>query len=260
MKIPFYKYQGTGNDFVILDNRSGLFNQLTKETIFNLCHRRKGIGADGLMMLNNHESSDFEMLYFNADGLPGSMCGNGGRCMVQFAHDLGIKRYTYRFFAVDGEHVAEIDQQGNVKLKMIAVSVVLKQNGYAILDTGSPHFVKWVHDIENVDVFQSGMEIRYSKPFAEKGINVNFVEVLEDNLIFVRTYERGVEDETMSCGTGVTACALMAAHNQLGFNQIEVKTTGGQLSVEFERIDEQHFVNIWLCGPAIKVFQGEIDL
>lgn len=260
MKIPFYKYQGTGNDFVILDNRSGLFTHLTNETIFNLCHRRKGIGADGLMMLNHHESSDFEMLYYNADGLPGSMCGNGGRCMVQFAYDLGIKRYTYRFFAVDGEHLAEIDQHGNVKLKMIDVSVVLKQNGYAILDTGSPHFVKWVHDIENVDVFRSGMEIRNSKPFAEKGINVNFVEVLEDNLIFVRTYERGVEDETMSCGTGVTACALMAAHNQLGFNQIEVKTTGGQLSVEFERIDEQHFVNIWLCGPAIKVFQGEIEI
>ena len=260
MIIQFYKYQGTGNDFVVLDNRNGAYESLSSNMIFQLCHRRKGIGADGLMMLNHSNEVDFEMKYYNADGNPGSMCGNGGRCIVQFAHDIGIKQYTYQFLAVDGMHLAEIEQDGLVKLKMNDVHTVAYHQGYAVLDTGSPHFVKWVHDLDHVDVYQSGKEIRYSKTFAEKGINVNFVENLEDNLIFVRTYERGVEDETMSCGTGVTACALLSAHHQLGFNKVDIKTTGGMLSVEYNRLNDQHFEQIWLSGPAVQVFKGEIEI
>ncbi len=260
MKLHFYKYQGTGNDFVIIDNRKGDMKPLHHEQVKKICNRKFGIGADGLMIMNHLEGYDFEMLYFNADGFPGSMCGNGGRCMVKFAGDMGINAYTYRFMAVDGEHLAEIDEQGWIKLKMKEVNTVIYENGHAVLDTGSPHLVKRVHDIENVDVVETGRHIRNSKEFVEKGINVNFVEALDDDTIFVRTYERGVEDETLSCGTGVTAASLISAHHERGFNRIEVKTPGGRLSVEFEKMSDHQFQNIWLCGPATRAFNGEIDI
>jgi len=259
MTFTFYKYQGTGNDFVILDNRNGQFNRISNSTVERLCHRHLGIGADGLMLMNKAEGYDFEMVYYNADGNPGSMCGNGGRCMVSFANDMGIHQFTYRFRATDGDHEAELDGP-NVRLKMNDVRMVEIHNTYMVLNTGSPHFVRFVNDVENVDVVETGREIRNSKKFVPEGINVDFVETMEDDSIYVRTYERGVEDETLSCGTGVTAAALVSAHNPLGFNQVFVRTPGGRLSVEFNKISETEFENIWLCGPANLVFKGEIEM
>jgi len=260
MTLSFFKYQGTGNDFIILDNREGKINFLTAEIVEQLCHRKYGVGADGLMLMNSHEQYDFEMIYYNADGNKSTMCGNGGRCMVKFASDLGIHKYTYTFLAVDGLHEAEIEKNGGIKLHMNDVNKVAYEKGYFILNTGSPHFVKIADNVENVDVSKSGSEIRFSKQFEQEGINVNFVESLDDDSIFVRTYERGVEDETLSCGTGVTAAALIFAHNERGFNRVEVKTLGGHLSVEFNKIDDQHFNDIWLCGPATFVYKGEITI
>lgn len=260
MKIDFFKYQGTGNDFVILENRTEKYNELTPKQVKHICNRRFGVGADGLMLLNKHNDQDFEMIYYNADGNPGSMCGNGGRCMVQFAKDQGMYKVTYRFMAVDGMHEADIDRHGIIRLKMQDVNKVEHHSGYAILNTGSPHFVKFANNVEDIDVVETGREIRYSKQFEKEGINVNFVETTHEDGIYVRTYERGVEDETMSCGTGVTASALMNAHNARGFNRVEVKTPGGNLSVEYNKIDEEHFENIWLCGPAELVYKGEIEI
>jgi len=260
MTLSFFKYQGTGNDFIILDNRAGLFDHLSTEIIEHLCHRKFGIGADGLMLMNSHEQYDFEMIYYNADGKTSSMCGNGGRCMVKFAFDLGMHKYTYTFLAVDGLHEAEIEINRGVKLRMNDVNEVIQEKGYYILNTGSPHFIKPSENVENVNVCKSGNEIRFSKQFEQEGINVNFVESLDNDSIFVRTYERGVEDETLSCGTGVTAAALIFAHNQRGFNRVEVKTLGGHLSVEFNKIDDQNFKDIWLCGPATFVYKGEIAI
>lgn len=260
MKIEFYKYQGTGNDFVILDNRNGQYNALTQKQVKKICDRRFGVGADGLMMLAEKNGYDFEMIYFNADGNESSMCGNGGRCLTMFAFDIGLNKSIYKFIATDGEHVAEIDMNKQVRLKMKDVDKVDEHSSYAVLNTGSPHFVKFANNVKEVDVVESGREIRYSKEFKEEGINVNFVEGVDEDTIFVRTYERGVEDETFSCGTGVTACALMSAHNEKGFNRVEVQTPGGRLSVEFEKMDEEHFENIWLCGPANFVFKGEMEI
>jgi diaminopimelate epimerase len=258
MKIAFFKYQGTGNDFVILDNRDGMYNVLTVKQVKHICDRRFGIGADGLMLLSKKEGYDFEMIYFNADGNESSMCGNGGRCLVKFAHHMGIHKSTYHFIATDGEHFADIDNDQTVRLKMKDVTQVQEHSTYAVLNTGSPHFVKFATNVKDVDVVETGREIRYGKEFKEEGINVNFVESIDEDSIYVRTYERGVEDETMSCGTGVTAAALMSAHNEKGFNRVEVQTPGGHLSVEFDKNDDEHFENIWLCGPAEFVYQGEI--
>jgi diaminopimelate epimerase len=260
MKIEFYKYQGTGNDFVILENRDHQYDALTAKQVKQLCDRRFGIGADGLMLLNNHAELDFEMIYFNADGNESSMCGNGGRCLVQFAKHQGMHKSTYLFMEIDGKHEADIDMHNIVRLKMQDVNKVEYHSGYAILNTGSPHFVKFANNVEEIDVLETGREIRYSKTFAAEGINVNFVETTDEDGIFVRTYERGVEDETLSCGTGVTASALMNAHNEKGFNRVEVKTPGGHLSVEYNKIDDEHFDNIWLCGPAEFVYKGEIEV
>ncbi|MFT3945381.1 MAG: diaminopimelate epimerase [Agriterribacter sp.] len=260
MDINFYKYQGTGNDFVILDNRNSEYDKLTNAQVKFLCDRKFGIGADGLMLLNKHNSYDFEMVYYNADGNVGSMCGNGGRCLVKFASDAGIKKNHYSFIATDGPHEAEIDFNGEVKLKMKDVSAVQEESDHFILNTGSPHYVKFVKEIAEVPVKDEGSKIRYSKPFSKEGINVNFVEEIDEHTIFVRTYERGVEDETLSCGTGVTAAALVAAHNDTGFNEIDVKTTGGNLCVEFETTDNTSYFNIWLRGPADFVFKGQIKL
>jgi diaminopimelate epimerase len=259
MKIEFYKYQGTGNDFVILDNRENEYPGLTSKQIKRICDRHFGVGADGLMLLAKKEGYDFEMVYYNADGNESTMCGNGGRCLVKFAAHRGIFKSTYHFIAIDGEHLAEIDSNGTVSLQMQNVHSVAYHKSYAVVNTGSPHFVKFATEVEDIDVVSTGHEIRYSKEFAPDGINVNFVETRKEDSIFVRTYERGVENETLSCGTGVTAAALLSAHNEKGFNTVIVKTPGGNLSVEFDRIDDQHFENIWLCGPAEFVFKGEIE-
>jgi diaminopimelate epimerase len=260
MQFEFFKYQGTGNDFILLDNRSGQYNGIPEKQIKFLCNRRFGVGADGLMLLNKNEKADFEMIYFNADGKEGSMCGNGSRCIIKFASKLGIRKSTYHFIAVDGYHEAEIDSDGLVKLKMADVNKVHMHSDYFIVNTGSPHYVKTLNDIKKLDVKNAGRLIRNSKDFITDGINVNFVETVDDDEIFVRTYERGVEDETLSCGTGVTACALISAHNEKGFNRVEVKTPGGRLSVEYDKMDDNHFENIWLCGPADFVFKGQIDI
>lgn len=260
MIVDFFKYQGTGNDFIILDNRENFYAGITNEEVKFMCNRHKGIGADGLMLLNQKENFDFEMVYFNADGNPGSMCGNGGRCLVKFASEMGIKKKEYSFTAIDGPHLAEIDLDKEVSLKMNDVNKVDFDLNHYVLDTGSPHYVQNVNDLREFNVFAEGQKIRQSKEFAKEGINVNFVEKLDKNHIYVRTYERGVEDETLSCGTGITAAALISAHNDNGFNRVEVKTRGGELSVEFDKISETEFTNIWLTGPATFVFRGKIEL
>ncbi|MBC7830356.1 MAG: diaminopimelate epimerase [Chitinophagaceae bacterium] len=258
MEIQFHKYQGTGNDFIILDNRDQRYGELTNEQVFFLCDRRFGIGADGLMLLNLKDGYDFEMTYYNADGRESSMCGNGGRCLVKFAYDLGIRKEMYHFLAVDGDHDAEIDLDGIVSLKMKNVTGIKTNHGDFILDTGSPHYVKLITNVMDFDVYKKGKELRNSAAFAEEGINVNYVEQKKDDEIIVRTYERGVENETFSCGTGVTAAALVCYHNENGFNDVTVQTRGGKLTVEYDRIDDDHYENIWLCGPAEKVFEGNM--
>ena len=260
MKINFYKYHGTGNDFVILDNFTSEAPALTTEQIKFICNRNFGVGADGLMLLSKKEGYDFEMIYYNADGNQSSMCGNGGRCLVKFAYHRGIHKSTYNFIAIDGRHGAEIDEDGTVSLKMQDVTNVDYHTHHSVLNTGSPHYIKFVENIEELNVPVAGREVRYSNAFEKEGINVNFVEIIDEDTIYVRTYERGVENETLSCGTGVTAAALMSAHNQNGFNRVDVKTNGGKLNVEFNKINDRHFEDIWLCGPATFVFTGEIDV
>lgn len=259
MQLHFYKYQGTGNDFVILDNRNNEL-LLTSEQISFLCHRRFGIGADGLMLLNTLPGYDFEMKYFNADGGESTMCGNGGRCLTKFAFDRGIVKRDYRFLAIDGEHEASLEMDGNIALKMKNVPQVRYEHGDYILDTGSPHYVHLVNDVSYMDVVEKGRHIRYNNTFKADGINVNFVQQTDDSdRIIVRTYERGVEDETFSCGTGVTAAALVCYHNENGYNRVEVDTKGGRLSVEYDKIGDS-FQNVWLIGPAVKVFEGDIKI
>ena len=260
MHIEFYKYQGTGNDFIIMDNRDRRYDALTRQQVAFLCDRRFGIGADGLMLLNTYPGYDFEMKYYNSDGRESTMCGNGGRCLTQFAYDIGIDKTSFLFQAIDGPHKANINENGFVALKMNDVNEIRYERGDYIVNTGSPHFVQFTNDVMHIDVYKKGKEIRYNKEFEKEGINVNFVEQTElTDRIIVRTYERGVEDETFSCGTGVTAAALVSAHNDSGFNRVEVKTKGGLLSVEYEKKGDT-FKNIWLSGPALKVFKGTIDI
>lgn len=257
MYIEFFKYQGTGNDFIILDNRDGRYDAISNETVRAMCDRKFGIGADGLMLLGNREGYDFSMKYYNADGGEGSMCGNGGRCLVQFAKDRGITNENYFFIAIDGEHEATVTADGLVSLKMKDVSGISEYNGDKILDTGSPHYIRITDDVDHTDVFNEGFKIRYSNDFATTGINVNFVEKA-GRLLHVRTYERGVEDETLSCGTGVTAAAL-ATSTEDGWQDTTVKVKGGELLVSFNRIDPEHFEDIWLTGPAVFVFSGHYE-
>ena len=258
MKISFSKYQGTGNDFVVLDNRDGAYDGLTLEQVAFLCDRKFGIGSDGLMMLENADGFDFNMRYFNADGNEGSMCGNGGRCLVQFAQDKGIVKQAYRFAASDGPHEAIILDNGLIKLKMQDVSGIEEHGAEKILNTGSPHFIQYVDGVKDVDVFQQGRSIRHNELFKEAGINVNFVERVGEG-IKIRTYERGVENETLSCGTGATAAAL-ASSEKLGPQLTNVEVEGGVLQIEFDRVGEQEFNNIWLIGPAQFVFSGTIEI
>ena len=256
-QLHFYKYQGAGNDFIMVDQREHRYLQRSDPAIIaRLCHRRFGIGADGLILLQNHPEFDFEMVYFNADGGEGSMCGNGGRCIVAFARQLGIIGEQCRFLAVDGPHEARIRPNGWVDLKMSDVKEVEKGAGFYFLNTGSPHYVEFVDALEQTDVLQRGREVRYSERFKTEGTNVNFVAPAEEG-IAVATYERGVEDETLSCGTGVTASAIAHYIRQPGQGPqvIPIQTKGGRLEVRFTPMADG-FTDVWLCGPAELVFEG----
>ncbi len=262
--FPFHKYHGTGNDFIIIDDRSETFPDHETAVINKLCHRRFGIGADGLILLRNDAETDFRMLYFNANGKEGSMCGNGGRCVVHFAHSQGIIESQTSFIAVDGLHEAEVLPDKTIKLKMQDVSnfLTIGDADYDI-DTGSPHYVQFHNSLDDFDAYQAGREIRYSEPYKEKGINVNFVQLLSENRLKVITYERGVEDLTYSCGTGVVACCLMATENFPDLSQQQhfyLDTQGGSLQVSFERPMKGVYKNIWLIGPAVCSFTGRLTL
>ncbi len=261
MKIKFYKYQGAGNDFILVDNRNNVVDHHDPKLIARICDRRFGIGGDGMMFLQNKAGYDFEMIYYNADGQPSSMCGNGGRCIVAFAKFLGIIDSEANFLAVDGAHYAKISASGDwVSLQMIDVDEINRDADAYVLDTGSPHYIKQVSGLKDKDVYHDGHAIRNNDTYKAKGINVNFVEPLNDGY-FVRTFERGVEDETYACGTGVTAVALaMAKHNnQTGQLNTPIKVLGGDLNIRFET-DGKHFSNIFLEGPAVQVFDGEVDI
>ncbi|WP_179007777.1 diaminopimelate epimerase [Winogradskyella forsetii] len=258
MKMTFYKYQGTGNDFIIVDNRLQIINKNDTKRIEQLCDRRFGIGADGFILLENDDNTAFKMIYYNADGNQSSMCGNGGRCIVAFANFLGIIKDEAEFMAIDGLHKAKIENE-TVHLQMQDVSDIQTFDNHQFLDTGSPHHVEMVSDIADYNVKAKGSEIRYGQPYNAVGSNVNFVEQLTTDNFAVRTYERGVEDETFSCGTGVTAVAL-AMHNsgKTENTSVNLKTPGGQLRVSFDSNDNGYH-NIWLIGPAVQVFKGDIE-
>jgi diaminopimelate epimerase len=259
MEITFYKYQGTANDFVMIDNRDGHFDAANQQLVAFLCERRLGIGADGLILLQDREGYDFEMVYFNADGRLGSMCGNGGRCTVAFARQLGVITDKAFFLAADGDHYATITAGGLVSLKMNDVRAIECAEGYYYLNTGSPHYVAFVDQLGDYEVFQKGRAIRYNDRFRAEGTNVNFAQLPQaQEALFVRTYERGVEDETFSCGTGVTATAIAASFQGLS-SPVKIRTLGGELEVAFNREGEQ-VNNIYLTGPAQRVFTGKIEV
>jgi diaminopimelate epimerase len=258
MTIVFNKYQGAGNDFVIIDNRNGNFNSEDSKLINRLCDRRFGIGADGLILICASPNWDFEMKYFNSDGLEGSMCGNGGRCSADFAIKSGIAGKKLSFKAVDGVHKA-FAEEGIIRLQMNDVKNPQLVNGFYSLNTGSPHYVIFRKDVKGIDVNTEGKKYRWAEEFAPGGTNVNFVEVQNDE-IYVRTFERGVEEETLSCGTGVTAsaiCTVLAGH--LDTKTVRVKTLGGNLSVSFN-ISGNNISDIWLSGPATFVYEGKVEV
>lgn len=268
MKVHFYKYQATGNDFVVIDNRQ-LQLSLTTQHVTQLCDRKFGIGADGLMLIENHPDFDFNLIYYNSDGSQ-SLCGNGSRAAVQMAAHLGLISGKTRFNAYDGEHEAELLPNGIVRLRMNDVRTIEPLNDDFFIHTGSPHHIRFITAIEDYPVFQEGREIRYSKAYQPGGTNVNFVELLSENAIFVRTYERGVENETLSCGTGVTAAAL-AAFFKGYVSPVKIGTIGGELSVEFKlrqnavgngQTDHlpSGFTDVYLIGPAKLVFEGDVEL
>lgn len=281
MHISFTKYQGTGNDFILIDNKNLAIGKGNASLIKKLCDRKFGIGADGLMLLQNKKGYDFEMVYYNSDGNESSMCGNGGRCIVAFAHELGIINNKTKFWAIDGVHEAtlvdtprtkfgtdsplnreeEIYKELLIRLKMINVTEIEIGEDYYYLNTGSPHYIKFVRTLKNLNVYEEGKKVRYSERFKKEGTNVNFVEEMSDS-IMVRTYERGVENETLSCGTGVTAAALAWAikNNFNGNKSCAIQTPGGNLKVSFNRSAENMFNDIWLAGSATFVFKGEIDV
>lgn len=259
--LSFEKYQGTGNDFILVDHRE---NRIIKhgdhELIAHLCNRRFGIGADGLILLEKSEVCDFKMVYFNADGRESTMCGNGGRCLIQFAYNKGLFQTATTFEAIDGVHRGKLLASGEVQLEMANVSEICQLDQVTFeLNTGSPHYVEFGKIPDNVK--NAGARIRYNEKYNHQGINVNFVQK-KNNSLEVATYERGVEDETLSCGTGVTAAVLASAmkDNQFGTINNVVSTKGGTLSVTAFRNTDGTFSQVWLTGPAVKVFEGKIKL
>jgi diaminopimelate epimerase len=274
MIVHFSKYHGTGNDFVMLDGREQDTARLSTEAIHRLCDRRFGIGGDGLIILEESERADFKMRYFNADGHEGSMCGNGGRCITAFAFQLGLFSAEASFEGIDGLHSATLLPDGNIRLKLIDVhGLTSLEDGY-LLDTGSPHFVKFVRGLEKLDVAYEGREIRHQDRFAPGGVNVNFVETgSSPEQISVRTFERGVEAETYSCGTGVTAAAICSYfHRKTDKISYDIQTLGGKLNVSFsvnrsavggelgEAKNNSDFTDVYLSGPAVQVYMGSIEL
>jgi len=261
MLLDFCKYEGAGNDFILLDDRVHGFPSIHHNLVKRLCDRKFGIGADGLMLLRSCQGYDFNMVYYNSDGREGSMCGNGGRCIVAFAQRLGIVKNKARFLAVDGEHLAELTSDNYVRLKMSDVSEIEAGPDFFFLNTGSPHYVTFTKQLTELDVFRAGREIRYNERFHAEGTNVDFVEDCSDYL-FVRTYERGVENETLACGTGVVA-SVISSCLQRGNDKISctvpVKVMGGLLQVSLIKT-ENVFTDIWLEGPATFVFKGQIDI
>ncbi|TJY36109.1 diaminopimelate epimerase [Pontimicrobium aquaticum] len=257
MTHTFYKYQGTGNDFVIIDNRQNVFDKNNTKLVAQLCDRRFGIGADGLILLENHDDVDFKMVYYNSDGNESTMCGNGGRCLVAFAKRIGVINNEATFLAIDGIHHAKIEDN-IVKLQMQDVSNIEAFKNHVFLDTGSPHHVEIRDNINAIDIKNEGSSIRYGEPYNEEGTNVNFVEKISDSIFAVRTYERGVEDETLSCGTGVTAVGIaMYATGGTNNNLITLQTKGGDLKVAFKQ-EGNGFKDVWLIGPATMVYKGKI--
>lgn len=257
MKLHFEKYHGTGNDFIMIDNRNNIFGAEKVSLIASMCDRHTGIGADGLILLENDENTDFNMRYFNADGYEGSMCGNGGRCIVIFAQELGIIKNKTEFKTIDGIHAAVIHKNNVVALQMNDVKEVQLHEAHSFLDTGSPHHVALVEEVATYPVFEKGREIRYAAPYYDTGTNVNFVEQVDKNIFKIRTYERGVEDETLSCGTGVTAVAIaMHAADITKAKTINLETLGGDLKVSF-KTKKGSYTDIILEGPVKKVFSGD---
>ena len=276
--ITFYKYQGAGNDFLLADNRDGSL-RLSPEQVAKLCDRRYGVGADGLMLLESSDGYDFRMVYYNSDGSGGMMCGNGGRCIVAFAADKGLEHFD--FDAADGYHTAQIlSCQGNaktVRLKMKDVDGVLwyerlegvtcVSDGY-FLDTGTRHYVRFVSGIESYDVVVEGRDIRYNAPELQPiGANVNFVEPDEEG-IKVRTYEKGVEDETFACGTGIVASCVASYMKGVPVSSIEsdgrvsyeVMAKKDKLSVDFIPGTDSVAQDVWLTGPAVYVAKIVVEL
>lgn len=258
MTLVFNKYQGAGNDFVMVDNRGSQIDPSDHELINKLCNRRFGIGADGLILISDHDEFDYEMKYFNADGYIGSMCGNGGRCTARFAYNLGIAGRNQKFMAYDGMHEAVVEED-IIRLQMRDVANPSFIDGNYFINTGSPHYVLFEKNIDTIDVSMEGRKLRYSPKFAPGGTNVNFVEV-SDNGIYVRTYERGVEDETLACGTGVTASAIASVlKGHFDTKTINIRTKGGNLNVKMD-ISNGKISDVWLSGPATFVFEGKIDI
>ena len=259
MELQFFKYQGTGNDFVMIDNRLNTFPKTT-ELIKKLCDRRFGIGGDGLILLENDSETNFKMVYYNSDGNESSMCGNGGRCLVAFAKKLQIFETEATFIAVDGLHFATINNDGTISLQMKNVDDVKIEDKYVFMNTGSPHHVEMVNDVKSFNVKDAGAEIRYSDLYGTAGSNVNFVEQKNEDTFTVRTYERGVEDETLSCGTGVTAVAIaMFVKGKTKSNEVNLNVEGGSLKVKFQ-VENNNFTNVFLTGPATLVFEGTISI
>ncbi len=258
MKIPFIKYQGTGNDFILVDNRGNLFDPKRLDLVRKLCDRKFGVGSDGLMLLGNSSEVDFEMTFFNPDGSQ-SLCGNGSRCIVAYAKSLGIVNGNIRFRTFDGIHEAVINGD-TVSVKMNDVTKVEKGDGYYFLNTGSPHYCRFVEVLDKYPVVEEGRKVRYGGKFGEGGTNANFLEK-KDSIVMVRTYERGVENETLSCGTGVTASALVAAlaGASTAAGHCDILTPGGKLRVRFKRAGDG-FTDIWLEGPAVMVYKGEVEI
>lgn len=260
MILKFSKYQGTGNDFILVDDRKKQF-QPGHDLISHICDRRFGIGADGLLILRNKEGVDFEMVYYNADGSPATFCGNGSRCMVAFAMSLGLNKGNFRFLAADGLHTASIEvigeNEAQVRVSMIDPVIYTHDDDHTFLNTGTFHYVKFVNDPDAVDIMQTAPAIRFDRKYAPSGTNVNFVSI-RGNKLYVRTYEKGVEAETLSCGTGVTAAAVATALST-GETDLKIHTKGGDLRVTFNKVGEK-FSDVFLEGPAIKVFEGTIIL
>lgn len=258
MNLSFYKYQGTGNDFVMIDNRNNVFDKKNTALVSRLCDRRFGVGADGLILIENHENLDFTMVYYNSDGSQ-SFCGNGSRCAVAFAKQLGIIEKQALFLSTDGEHEAWINAEGKVSLKMHDVEQTEQGDDYFFINTGSPHYIVENENLKELEIITEAHKIRYNERFKEEGTNVNFISAKEGKLL-IRTYERGVENETLSCGTGVTAAALSKAIKEnLPYGKIDVGAVGGNLEVGFKKEGDK-FIDIWLIGPAEYVFKGEITV